>query len=170
MSERKQNLSRSTELDQLQDPRLLKEFAYVAGKWQSASSGKVIDVTNPANNSWIGSVPSLSKSESIQAIAARGSTPPRTMPIDRLAAVIPSAASTAKIPRLNPVDCQPYKASSTPRAANASPTAVPAASLPVTPRIGKLRANPATSKACLALHPRSLASIAALATATLVAS
>ncbi len=68
MSVRTQNLSRSSELDQLTDPRLLKEFAYCAGKWQSAISGKVIDVTNPADDSWIGSVPALSKSESVKAI------------------------------------------------------------------------------------------------------
>ncbi|MEH6403743.1 MAG: aldehyde dehydrogenase family protein, partial [Sneathiella sp.] len=68
MSECKQNLSRSKELDQLKDPRLLKEFAYSAGKWQSASSGAIINVTNPADGSWIGSVPSLNKSESVEAI------------------------------------------------------------------------------------------------------
>ncbi len=70
MSESKQNLSRSKDLDQLKDPRLLKEFAYCAGRWQSASSGEVIDVTNPADGGWIGSVPSLSRSESGQAVAA----------------------------------------------------------------------------------------------------
>ncbi|WP_169546424.1 NAD-dependent succinate-semialdehyde dehydrogenase [Sneathiella aquimaris] len=68
MNELSQNLSRSKKLDQLKDPKLLREFSYSAGKWHSARSGNVIDVTDPANGDWIGSVPGLSAAESVEAI------------------------------------------------------------------------------------------------------
>lgn len=70
MREEKKNLSRIPELDLLKDPRLFKEFAYCDGEWQSATSGQVIEVTNPADGAWMGNVPSLSKEESAAAVAA----------------------------------------------------------------------------------------------------
>lgn len=70
MLEGKKNRSRIPELDLLKDPRLFKEFAYCGGEWQSATSGQVIEVTNPADGAWMGNVPSLSKEESTAAVAA----------------------------------------------------------------------------------------------------
>ncbi|MDF2366623.1 NAD-dependent succinate-semialdehyde dehydrogenase [Sneathiella sp.] len=70
MREGKKNLSRIPELDLLKDPRLFKEFAYCGGEWQSAKSGHIIEVTNPADNAWMGNIPSLSKEESKAAVAA----------------------------------------------------------------------------------------------------
>ncbi len=70
MREGKKNLSRIPELDLLKDPRLFKEFAYGDGQWHSAKSGRVIEVANPADSAWMGTVPSLSKEESTAAVAA----------------------------------------------------------------------------------------------------
>lgn len=54
--------------DILKDKSLLKDKCYVDGKWLSAS--KSIDVTNPVNESVIGSVPNMGKAETRQAIEA----------------------------------------------------------------------------------------------------
>jgi aspartate-semialdehyde dehydrogenase len=70
MSEDRKNLSRISELDMLQDPRLFREFAYCNGEWHSAQSGRVIDVTNPADGAWMGTVPSLNSDESRAAVNA----------------------------------------------------------------------------------------------------
>ena len=70
MSEDRKKLSRIPELDMLEDPRLFKEFAYCGGEWHSAKSGDVIEVTNPADSAWMGTVPSLSKEESKAAVDA----------------------------------------------------------------------------------------------------
>ncbi len=55
-------------LDELQDPTLFREFAYVNGEWVSGEQGKSIDVTNPADNSWLGRIPVLAEKQSKQAI------------------------------------------------------------------------------------------------------
>jgi succinate-semialdehyde dehydrogenase/glutarate-semialdehyde dehydrogenase len=52
----------------LKDKSLLKDKCYIDGKWLSAS--KSIDVTNPVNESVIGSVPNMGKAETRQAIEA----------------------------------------------------------------------------------------------------
>ncbi len=52
----------------LKDKSLLKDKCYIDGKWLSAS--KSIDVTNPVNESVIGSVPSMGRAETKQAIEA----------------------------------------------------------------------------------------------------
>jgi len=52
----------------LKDKSLLKDKCYIDGKWLSAS--KSIDVTNPVNESVIGSVPAMGKAETRQAIEA----------------------------------------------------------------------------------------------------
>jgi len=70
MGARISKISRAPELDRLRDPRLLKEFAYIAGQWRSAQSGQVIDITNPADGRWLGTVPSLGATESREAISA----------------------------------------------------------------------------------------------------
>ena len=54
--------------DILKDKSLLKDKCYIDGKWLSASI--FIDVTNPVNESVIGSVPSMGKAETRQAIEA----------------------------------------------------------------------------------------------------
>ena len=54
--------------DILKDKSLLKDKCYIDGKWLSAS--KSIDVTNPVNESVIGSVPNMGKAETKQAIDA----------------------------------------------------------------------------------------------------
>ncbi len=54
--------------DILKDKSLLKDKCYIDGKWLSAS--KSIDVTNPVNESVIGSVPNMGKAETRQAIEA----------------------------------------------------------------------------------------------------
>jgi hypothetical protein len=50
----------------LKDKSLLKDKCYIDGKWLSAS--KSIDVTNPVNESVIGSVPAMGRAETRQAI------------------------------------------------------------------------------------------------------
>jgi succinate-semialdehyde dehydrogenase/glutarate-semialdehyde dehydrogenase len=54
--------------DILKDKSLLRDKCYIDGKWLSAS--KSIDVTNPVNESVIGSVPNMGKAETRQAIEA----------------------------------------------------------------------------------------------------
>jgi succinate-semialdehyde dehydrogenase / glutarate-semialdehyde dehydrogenase len=54
--------------DILKDKSLLKDKCYVDGKWVGAA--KSIDVTNPVNDSIIGSVPSMGKAETANAIKA----------------------------------------------------------------------------------------------------
>jgi aspartate-semialdehyde dehydrogenase len=45
----------------------LKEFCYINSEWRAASSGKVINVSNPADGAWIGSVPVMGGGESMDA-------------------------------------------------------------------------------------------------------
>ena len=54
----------------LDDPKLLRGFAYVGGKWTSAASGAVIAVTDPATGKIIAEVASLSEAESARAVDA----------------------------------------------------------------------------------------------------
>jgi succinate-semialdehyde dehydrogenase/glutarate-semialdehyde dehydrogenase len=54
--------------DILKDKSLLKDKCYIDGKWLSASNS--IDVTNPVNESVIGSVPAMGRAETKQAIEA----------------------------------------------------------------------------------------------------
>jgi aspartate-semialdehyde dehydrogenase len=59
---------RDPQLDQLADPTLLREFAYINGEWCSGDGDARTDVYNPANGSWLGSVASLSAAQSVQAV------------------------------------------------------------------------------------------------------
>ncbi|SFA87212.1 succinate semialdehyde dehydrogenase [Poseidonocella pacifica] len=54
----------------LSDPRLLKTFAYVGGRWCAGADGTVISVTNPADGSWFGDVARLSGTEAGAAVDA----------------------------------------------------------------------------------------------------
>jgi aspartate-semialdehyde dehydrogenase len=57
-------------LTDLRDPRLVRQFAYVGGRWTANAEGATIAVTNPADGAWIGEVASLSAAESAAAIDA----------------------------------------------------------------------------------------------------
>ncbi|PWE31183.1 NAD-dependent succinate-semialdehyde dehydrogenase [Maritimibacter sp. 55A14] len=57
-------------LGHLSDPRLVRQFSYIDGKWCGAADGATIDVTNPADGSWLGEVASLSADESRLAVDA----------------------------------------------------------------------------------------------------
>ncbi|OZI48591.1 NAD-dependent succinate-semialdehyde dehydrogenase [Bordetella genomosp. 4] len=54
----------------LQRPSLFRQQCYVGGKWIDASGGKTIDVTNPADGSVLGTVPSLTQQDVRQAVEA----------------------------------------------------------------------------------------------------
>jgi succinate-semialdehyde dehydrogenase/glutarate-semialdehyde dehydrogenase len=49
---------------------LLCGHCFIAGDWLDAAGGKTIDVHNPANNELIGTVPSLGRKETLQAVEA----------------------------------------------------------------------------------------------------
>ncbi len=59
-----------TSLAGLDDPRLVRQFSYVNGRWVSGADGAAVAVTNPADASWLGEVASLSAKESTAAIGA----------------------------------------------------------------------------------------------------
>ena len=61
---------------QLKDPQLLRQQCFVGGEWIDADSGAVIEVTNPATNDVIGTVPKLGAAETQRAIEAAGQAYP----------------------------------------------------------------------------------------------
>ncbi|WP_112323049.1 NAD-dependent succinate-semialdehyde dehydrogenase [Oceanibium sediminis] len=62
-------LDRPTGVD-VSDPKLLKTFSYVDGRWIAATSGAGFDVTDPANGGCIGHVAQLSGEDSARAVDA----------------------------------------------------------------------------------------------------
>jgi len=54
----------------LKDPNLFRQLCYVDGEWRKASSGQTIDVTNPATDEVLGTVPKFLGTETRAAIAA----------------------------------------------------------------------------------------------------
>ncbi|WP_417840942.1 NAD-dependent succinate-semialdehyde dehydrogenase [Terasakiella sp.] len=52
----------------LSNPSLLKSKAFIGGQWVAASNGKTLDVTNPADGSFLTSVPDMGAEETQQAI------------------------------------------------------------------------------------------------------
>ncbi|MDO5703928.1 MAG: NAD-dependent succinate-semialdehyde dehydrogenase [Paracoccus sp. (in: a-proteobacteria)] len=54
----------------LKNPALLESRNLIAGEWVAAASGRTIAVTNPATGTEIGTVPSVSRAEVAEAIAA----------------------------------------------------------------------------------------------------
>lgn len=54
----------------LKRPELFRQQCYIDGQWINASSGETIDVTNPADGSVLGTIPSLSGPDVRQAIEA----------------------------------------------------------------------------------------------------
>lgn len=60
----------------LRDTGLLRQQAFVAGRWSDADSGKVLEVLNPADGTRIGTVPDMGREETRRAIeAARDALP-----------------------------------------------------------------------------------------------
>lgn len=57
-------------MNTLNDQNLLRQKAWVDGQWIDAASGNTITVTNPADGSIVGRVPSLSATETREAITA----------------------------------------------------------------------------------------------------
>ncbi len=51
-------------LSAVSDPRLVRSFSYIGGKWCRAEDGSAFAVTNPADGQWLGEVASLSGAES----------------------------------------------------------------------------------------------------------
>ena len=54
----------------IKDERLFRQQCYVGGAWVGAEDGSVFPVTNPADGSQIGTVPSFSATDTARAIAA----------------------------------------------------------------------------------------------------
>lgn len=80
---------RCVSLSQLTDLRLLREHAYIDGRWCSADNLQVVEVTNPFDDSFIGTVPNMGASETRKAIdAARKAFAP-------WAALLPQERATA---------------------------------------------------------------------------
>jgi len=65
-----EKMERSPALRRLADPRLLREHAYIGGKWSAADSRRVIEVHNPADGSWLGTIPDMGVVETARAIDA----------------------------------------------------------------------------------------------------
>jgi succinate-semialdehyde dehydrogenase/glutarate-semialdehyde dehydrogenase len=60
----------------LRDAGLLRQQAFVGGRWSDADSGKVLEVLNPADGTRIGTVPDMGREETRRAIeAARDALP-----------------------------------------------------------------------------------------------
>lgn len=55
---------------QLKDSKLFRQQCYIDGAWSDAASGSTIDVVNPATGQKLGTVPSMSVTETRRAIAA----------------------------------------------------------------------------------------------------
>ena len=55
---------------QLKDATLFRQQAYIDGGWQDADSGQTLQVTNPATNEVLGSVPKMGAAETRRAIDA----------------------------------------------------------------------------------------------------
>lgn len=62
-------LLQKTDLSQLSDPRLFREFAYVGGAWTAGSAQGHIDVANPADGRRVGSVPALTAADAAACVA-----------------------------------------------------------------------------------------------------
>ncbi|MFT5218466.1 MAG: aspartate-semialdehyde dehydrogenase [Planctomycetota bacterium] len=54
----------------LADPNLFRALSYIGGRWTGASNNKTFKVTNPADDSHLGEVASLSAADSVAAVSA----------------------------------------------------------------------------------------------------
>lgn len=68
MLSKKEN--RTDALSSLKDDRLLREHAYINGRWEAAKDGNVVTVRNPYDDSLLGYVPDMGVTETTQAIEA----------------------------------------------------------------------------------------------------
>ncbi len=71
-----EKMERSPALRRLSDPRLLREHAYIGGKWTAADSRRVIEVHNPADGAWLGTIPDMGAAETARAVGAAGAAFP----------------------------------------------------------------------------------------------
>ena len=81
---------RCVSLSQLSDLRLMREHAYIDGRWCSADNLQIIEVTNPFDGSFIGTVPNMGVFETRKAIVAAKRAFPAwaaLLPQDRAAAL-----------------------------------------------------------------------------------
>ncbi|SIO28185.1 succinate semialdehyde dehydrogenase [Rhodovulum sp. ES.010] len=60
----------------LSDPRLVRSFSYVDGKWTGGSEGETLAVTDPASGAWLGEVAALTAADSAAAVDAAQSAFP----------------------------------------------------------------------------------------------
>ena len=60
----------------LKDKELLKQLAFVDGRWIAADDGRTVTIANPANGSAVGTVPVLGASETRRAIDAAAAALP----------------------------------------------------------------------------------------------
>lgn len=65
-----EKMERSPALRRLADPCLLREHAYIDGKWTAADSRRVIEVHSPADGAWLGTVPDMGAAETARAVEA----------------------------------------------------------------------------------------------------
>ena len=63
-------LAAQSPLSDLDDPRLVRSFSYIGGKWRSAADGATLPVHNPADGATLGEVASLSADDSVAAVDA----------------------------------------------------------------------------------------------------
>ena len=56
------------DMSRLDDPKLLRSFSYIDGKWTAATDGASLRVTNPADGSEFGEIAALSCDDSAAAI------------------------------------------------------------------------------------------------------
>jgi aspartate-semialdehyde dehydrogenase len=61
---------RCVSLSNLEDLRLLREHAYIDGRWCSADNRQIIEVTNPFDGSFLGTVPNMGVAETRRAVDA----------------------------------------------------------------------------------------------------
>lgn len=63
-----EKMERSPALRRLADPRLLREHAYLGGKWTAADTCRVVEVHNPSDGSWLGTIPDMGAAETARAV------------------------------------------------------------------------------------------------------
>ena len=57
-------------LAEADDPRLVRSFSYIGGKWNQGAEGASFAVTNPADGEWLGEVAKLTGADSTRAVDA----------------------------------------------------------------------------------------------------
>jgi succinate-semialdehyde dehydrogenase/glutarate-semialdehyde dehydrogenase len=55
-------------LPTLHDMSLFRQNAFIGGHWTEADSGAVIEVTDPANGDWLGTIPDMAAAEAARAV------------------------------------------------------------------------------------------------------